>query len=91
MTFSPEAERLLHRSISPQIILLDDDNSIAEQIKIGLEVENITRQVAKGELSLWEMCELLEEYDEYDIDDWIEEIEENIEHGLRNQIIVAPY
>lgn len=91
---APCIEKLLHQSISPRIILLDDMTSIREQIAIGLEIEEVTRKFVRGECSLWEMLELLEMYGEYDIDSWITEIEDNIEYGLQHgtpSIIIAAY
>lgn len=79
---SAESERLLYRSISPLVILQgEDDQSIREQIAQGMEIEAATRRIATGEASIWEVLELLENYD-HDIDDWAEEIELNLTYGL---------
>lgn len=77
---SAEAERILHRSVSPLIILEgEDDISIKEQIQQGLAIENATRKLVSGDCSLWEYFELLETF-EPDTDKWIEEIELNLEY-----------
>ena len=79
----PLAEKALHRSISP-LIILDDPASIQEQIQIGLEIEALTRKIVTGEATIWEICEALEEYEEYSIDDWIDEIVWNMNYELGN-------
>lgn len=75
-------ERMLHRSISPLIIIEGESpQSIREQIAQGLEIENATRRIASGEASVWEALELLEAYD-HDIDQWATEIELNLTYGI---------
>jgi hypothetical protein len=76
------SERMLHRSISPLIILDgEDEQSIREQIAQGMEIETITRRIASGEASIWEALELLEAYD-HDIDEWADEIYLNLTFQL---------
>lgn len=58
----PLIKRSLYRAFTPRIILLEDDASIAEQIKQGLEIEAIQREMFRGNLSFWELLEELEPY-----------------------------
>lgn len=75
---SPQAEIILHRSVSPLIYLnTSDEAEIKEMISQGLRIEAVTRRVAMGECSLWDAFELLECFSP-DMDQWISEIE----HGL---------
>lgn len=81
---SEEAELALHRSISPIIVIdTSDEAAIREMIQQGLEIERITRGLATGETCIWEALELFENYD-HDIDQWIEEIQINMELQLEN-------
>lgn len=76
--FSPEAERSLYRSTIPQIILIDNEQSIEEQVDQALEVERLMRMVVCGERSIWEVIEAIEQF-EFDIDQYVEEVCENME------------
>lgn len=75
-------ERLLHRAISPLIILDgEDEESIQQQIRQGMQIEAATRRIVNGEASIWEALELLENYG-HNVDQWASEIETNLSHGL---------
>lgn len=86
LVMCPEAEVALHRAISP-IIILDtcDEAAIREAIREGMEIEAITRGIVKGEYSFWEALELLEQF-EHPIEEWMIEIEENLENGLIREL-----
>lgn len=77
--YTPDQERMLHRSISPLIVInTTDDAEIEEMIRQGLQIEEVTRGIAKGDHSLWEAMELLEAFG-YPMDQWTEEICINLE------------
>jgi hypothetical protein len=76
------SERMLHRAVSPLVILEgESEESIRQQIAQGLEIENATRRIVSGEASIWETCEMLEIYG-HDMDQWANEIELNLTYGL---------
>lgn len=79
----PSKEIMLHRSISPMIIVeTNDENEIREKIREGLRIEAVTRKVAMGECSLWDAFELLECFN-HDMDQWLDEIELNMMNNLK--------
>lgn len=85
----PLVQKALYRSFSPEIILLEDDQSIREQIRQGLKIERLMRLVINGEASLWEILEALEEFD-FPIDDYVEEVADNLEQEIERSFI-SPY
>ena len=79
---SAESEILLNRSISP-LIRLDtcDAGEVTEMIQQSIEINRKVNLVCRGELSLWELCEELESYP-HDMDNWTDEIMDNLEDEL---------
>lgn len=81
MMFDPLIEKSLYRATIPQIILIDTDRSIEEQFDEAFEVERLMRMVIEGRASLWEVFEQIETL-EFDIDQYIDEVEENLNYEL---------
>lgn len=75
----------MYRSTIPQIILIDNEQSIEEQINQALEVERLMRMVAQGKSTMWEVMEAIEQF-EFDIDQYVDEVsgimEAEIERGF---------
>lgn len=87
---SPEAEKSLYRATIPQIILIDCDQSVEEQIDRALEVERLMRMVVRGERTMWEVMEAIEEF-EFSIDEYVEEVTEIMEREIERGFYSPSY
>lgn len=74
---SIEERRKIGGCFYPQIILDRSWDDVYEQLEIANRVEAAVKQMLDGEVSAEDMLEIVE--DCFDIDDYIEEVEANLE------------